>query len=404
MRRLGFLVLTAVLFFGSGGPGRAGVTQEFRSQTSLGVRTADTLSQITGIAISPLLGMGALGAYKYYRTPEIERARLPWYAQPWFFSAALLVVGLCMAKDAAGPAVPTALKKPLNLLELFENKASALLATGVIVPLALELFEHLKAVDSTELDFAGAHLAAANLHVLGGLIAVPFALAIYAVVWLVSHTINVLVLISPFTTVDAALKSLRAGILGTVVGAGALDDRLGAGWAIVVVLICVLLAPWAFRTVVFGTVFAWDLVTFRRRRFVPERSGNWMFSARPIGTAPSRAFGLLRTTAIGGLEFVWRPWLVFPARVEPLPEGRYWVGRGLIHSQILRQEGDRPADVFNLPPRCSSHEDAIARVYEMDGVRPVGLRAAWAWLKGLFRSGPSLQSVGSPGNRTPAFD
>ena len=73
-----------------------------------GVAAAETISQVTGVAISPLLGVGAAGAFQYFRAPEAERARLSWYAQPWFWGPALLIVGLCFLKDALGPAVPTA--------------------------------------------------------------------------------------------------------------------------------------------------------------------------------------------------------------------------------------------------------------------------------------------------------
>ena len=74
-----------------------------------GIAAAETLSQVTGIAISPLLGVGAVGAYRYIQTPSAQRAKLSWYAQPWFWGPALLIVGLCFLKDALGPAVPTAL-------------------------------------------------------------------------------------------------------------------------------------------------------------------------------------------------------------------------------------------------------------------------------------------------------
>src|SRR5262245_38606238 len=57
-----------------------------------GVEAAQAISTITGVAISPLLGVGAVGAVKYYRTPEAARGRLPWFAQPWFFVPALVLV------------------------------------------------------------------------------------------------------------------------------------------------------------------------------------------------------------------------------------------------------------------------------------------------------------------------
>ncbi len=363
---------------------------DFKRHTSTAVRATESLSQVTGIAISPLLGVGALGAYQYYCTKPEDRVRLRWYAQPWFWSVALTIVGVCLLKDSLGPAIPTSLKKPLDLLELFENKASALIATGVIVQIAADVFDSLQPRLSSELNLAGLHFAAAGINSLGDFLMIPLALMIFAVVWLVSHTINVLVLVSPFTTVDTALKSFRTAVLGSVVGTQALDDRLGGAWALVVVLVCVLLAPWAFRTVVFGTVFAWDLVTFRRLRFTPSGSGNWMFTARQIGHAPHRSLGVLSRQDSGELVFKWRPWLILPARTEVLPPGRYVVGRGLIYSEILRVEGDHAPDFFNLPPRCSSHEDALARLYQFDEVRPVGLRAAWTWLKGLTSTRPAL--------------
>ena len=391
MKTVGGLLLALVLLPGFLAPLRGAGIDDFKKQTSVGVKAAESLSQVTGIAISPLLGVGALGAYKYYLATPVERTGLPWYAQPWFFGAALLVVGLCMAKDVAGPVVPTSLKKPLDVLELFENKASAILATGVIIPIALEIFEHVKPQVSGQLDLAGLHFAAAGITWLGDLIAVPVALVTFGVVWLVSHTINVLILISPFTTVDAALKSFRAAILGTVAGAGFLDVRLGAFWSLIVIGVCVLLAPWAFRTVTFGTVFAWDLLSLRRKRFEPSPDANWLFTACPIGQAPSRAYGRLRRTVAGHLEFVWRPWLVLPERVEAVPPGRYVVGRGLIHSEIIRIEDQQAPDVFNLPPRCNGHEDALSRIYGLEEVRPIGLRAAWVWIKGLLESRPALE-------------
>ena len=60
-----------------------------------------------------------------------------------------------------------------------------------------------------------------------------------------------------------------------------------------------------------------------------------------------------------------------------------------------RAEGDKAPDVFDLPPRCNGHEGALARAYGLDEVRPIGLRAAWAWLKSLFCAEPALVHEGS---------
>ena len=68
-----------------------------------GVAFAGTLSQITGVAISPMLGVSAVGAYTYFRTPTEKRASLPWYARPAFWIPALLLVAACACKDSLGP-------------------------------------------------------------------------------------------------------------------------------------------------------------------------------------------------------------------------------------------------------------------------------------------------------------
>ena len=51
-----------------------------------GVGIAQTLSTITGVAISPLLGVSAVGCYQYCKAETDEqRAKLPWFASPVFW-------------------------------------------------------------------------------------------------------------------------------------------------------------------------------------------------------------------------------------------------------------------------------------------------------------------------------
>jgi hypothetical protein len=149
-------------------------------------------------------------------------------------------------------------------------------------------------------------------------------------------------------------------------------------------LMCLLLAPWAFRTTVFGTVFAWDILSRRKHWFTPRADNLRVFTACKVGKAPRRAYGKLTRNERGELLFTWRPWLVFAPRTEIVPPGNYVVGKGIIHSEILRVEGEDAPDIFNLPPRCNGHEDTVATALDLKEVRPVGLRAFWAAIKGLF--------------------
>src|SRR6478735_12055592 len=65
-----------------------------------GLEIAALITQVTGVAISPLLGVSAIGAYRWVQasTPE-EKAKLPWYGNPGFWICGLLLVGLVAAKD-----------------------------------------------------------------------------------------------------------------------------------------------------------------------------------------------------------------------------------------------------------------------------------------------------------------
>lgn len=349
-----------------------------------GLEAAQAISTITGVAISPLMGVGGVGVWKYFKTPEEQRAKLAWYAQPWFWFPALLLVAVVFVKDTFGTMLPTAVKKPFDVAEAIENKISGLVAAGAFVPLIAMIFGSIGGDDSSFYSQMG--LAAVDGAAILNVLTVPFAVAAFLVVWMVSHVINVLIIISPFTTVDAALKSFRLFLLSTVAGTAFVDPYVGAAWSLVLVLICWLLAGWAFRLTTFGAIFAWDVVTFRSGRFQVQPDGNAVFTAGKLGAAPIRTYGRLSRGANGELILSYRPWLVLPRRSVTLPAGKYAVGRGLFYSEIVRIEGEESTAALTLPPRFRSHEEEVSSVYLLAGVQDVGvvkgLKAVWNWMTG----------------------
>jgi hypothetical protein len=346
-------------------------------------KLAETISMITGVAISPLLGVGAVGAYDYFkaRTPE-EKARLPWFANPWFWAPALLLVGACFLKDSAGIAIPAVLKKPFDVAEAVENKLSGIVATAAFVPIAAAIFESPGASDGASLAALG--FAAIDLHWLFNALMVPVAMLAFFFVFMASNAINILILLSPFSSVDAALKGFRAVILMSVVGTSFANPWIGAAWALILILFSWLIAGWSFRLSHFGVVFIWDFFTGRKNRFVPDPKENKMFLGAKARKVPTRTYGSLSQNENGELAFNYRPWLVFPRRTIVLPPGIYEAGRGLFYSEILRVEGEDVKTVILLPPRYRGHEEEIAKIYGFAGTRDVGIRAAWAWFKSLF--------------------
>jgi hypothetical protein len=348
-------------------------------------KVCETISMITGVAISPLMGVSGVGAYDYFKakTPE-AKAKLPWFANPLFWIPAMLLVGACFFKDTAGIALPVVLKKPFDVAETIEHKISGLVATGAFVPIIVNMMHEVNATaPSATLSSLG--FAAITLpNWLYDILMTPVAMAAFFIVFLASNAINILILLSPFTTVDAALKAFRTTILASVVGTSFVNPWIGAAWALIVILISWLIAGWSFRLSYFGIVFIWEFITGRRNRFHPDAKENKMFLGRKCEKVPTRTYGKLSRNEKGELIFNYHPWLVLPRRTLVLPAGNYEAGRGVFYSEILRVEGDSAKTVMLLPPRYRGHEEEIARIYHFTGVQDVGLRAAWSWFKSLF--------------------
>lgn len=368
---------------------------------SPGAPIATAISTVTGMAISPLLGTGAYGAYQYFTAKDdAARAKLPWYAQVSFFLPALLIVAACAAKDSFGAVVPPGLKKPLDVLETIENKATGLIAAGAVVPFTMDALskmivsgksaaaEHV--VNSGGLAMMHPNLASMDFSWLLNVLTIPFGIAMFAVVWMASHAINVLILLSPWGAIDAALKGARTSLLGLLTLSAMVNPWLGAALSIVVIIVAWFVAGWAFRLTVFGTEFCWDFFTLRRTRFQPAQDGNRLFAGGNLPGVPVRTYGRLEKRDNGRLVFVYRPWLVLAPRTADLPESGLHVGRGLFFSSIVTVSGET---YLLLPPRYHGHEQAMADIYRFVSVRDAGLRKAWSVVKELFGGGAAKTQV-----------
>lgn len=345
-----------------------------------GKEIAQHISLLTGVALSPLMGVSGVGAWQYWqaKTPE-QKAKLAWYANPLFFVPALLLVLLCFAKDTVGTALPTAVKKPFDIAETVEHKISGLVATGAFVPIAAAIFHAKTGGGGAALSDLG--FAAIDLSWLYNALMVPISMVAFFIVFLASNAINVLIILSPFTIVDAALKGFRLALLGTVSVSALANPWIGAAWALILILIAYLIAGWSFRLSHFGLVFTWDFFTFRSSRFTPDKAGNKLFLGRKITKVPARTYGKLSRDEKGSLILKYRPWLVLAERTLVLPDGKYFVGRGAFFSEIQELQADAAKTALLLPPRYRGHEEELARIYGLTGVSDIGLRAAMNWIK-----------------------
>lgn len=354
---------------------------------------AGAISTVTGIAISPLLGTGAYGAYQYFRTPSEQRTSLPWYAQISFWGPALLIVGACAVKDAFGAVLPPGWKKPLDVLETVENKATGLVAAGAVVPFTMSALSKMIMKDggsSAGVDsilpagMAAIQVGAIDWSWLLNILTVPFGIAVFLVVWMASHAINALILISPWGAIDAVLKSGRTALLGLLTITATMNPWLSAALSVVVIIIAYMIAGWAFRLTIFGSIFCWDFFTVRRKRFKPDSRENKLFSSNVLTkqSVPMRTYGrLINEPENGAWKFSYRPWLFLKERTVTVKPVAPFVGEGLFYSAI----GDGEKTMFVLPPRYNGHERELVDVYKIEGgVQPAGLLKSWKLMKELF--------------------
>lgn len=356
-----------------------------------GVAFSQGITEITGVAISPLLGVSSVGAWRYWKTPAEARSSLPWYAQPWAWGTGFVLLVLCFLKDSFGTAVPGMLKKPFDMVELFENKASALVASGAFVPLvAAEMAKHLEAEKAAVpvATLTGDTMAFIDLSWL----MIPGAVIAFLLVWICSHAINVLIILSPFSTVDAVLKLLRTGLLAMIGVVYAIAPWLAAVLCVVIIFVAAWLAPAAMRLAIFGARFAVDiLLPWRgKRRATPESPH--VFTLGRLAGLPPRTGGRLVLLDDGTAVFRYRRWCVLDERTIPLPAGERQVEKGILSPSLVHGRGEGEATLLLFLPRYRGHEEKLVEHLKLQGVREHamarGFSAVKEWLKGVLRRRP----------------
>ena len=329
-----------------------------------GVDLAEGISQITGTAVSPLLGVSAIGTWTYFSTAAEHRDQLPWYCQPLAWGIGFSVLALCFAKDSLGIALPPLVKKPLDFLELFENKASAAIASTAFVPLiAAQMSQRVAASRAAATETAsfmsgeGTLLASAPMPTLSALplletwLLVPLAIFGFLVVWLLGHAINVLMLLSPFGIVDAFLKFIRLLAIAVIVTITAIFPTLGVILCLALIVIAALLAPAAFRLAAFGSLMGGDyLVSLVRRKKKCGETVRGFLARKTEHRLKARSFGKLECDHEGQLSFVSRWLFIGPRRRVVLSEesGSASLNRGLLFPSLAILEHESQDDA--APP------------------------------------------------------
>jgi len=130
--------------------------------------------------------------------------------------------------------------------------------------------------------------------------------SVTVVVWMVGHAFDVLALVSPFPFLDLLLKGFRNAILVALAVTTAINWKLGLAASLALILVFLALVGWAYRLLVFGVRFSWDLlrVLITEWRRVPSPDKPILaFAARGVTSVPRRTYGKLSRDSEGALVF-----------------------------------------------------------------------------------------------------
>jgi hypothetical protein len=335
---------------------------------------ASGIAQITGLAISPLIVLVAIGWADFFGLGGSNATQLPLHANPWFLVPCSIVLTLALLKKIASPAIPLPVRKLLDACEYFEAKLSALVAAGVLLPTLISTM----AAATGAPDPTGTQTAAFFSGTAAYVVLVPVALLIFGSVWITFHVIDALIVLSPFAIVDTMLVALRGAILGVLGLAFLVSPYLALAFAIPLIVLSFLLAGWCVRLDLFALCVATDLLFGRDGDLAQPRA----FLARRGLGAPIRTMGHAEPCE-AGIRFSYRPLFILPRRTLEVPVERAALVHGLLWPTLT--DGLKQRSVVAFPPRYGRHVDQLAQRFHAE-VRDGRLRGGLRRVRQMFAS------------------
>lgn len=344
------------------------------SDTELGQTIAIELGKVLGVALSPAVGLAAVGLW--YRATS-EHPQSYWYASWWFIATMSSLALLVAAKDTLGSMAGPA-KQIADGAEVLLNNGAGLIALAatlswVVVPLGTPATELAQGMLDGLVPTAHAATESAALAAptelagwLGAGLLAAVTTILFGVVWLVSQTFNVMIMLNPFSPLDPFLKMGRLLLIGALFLACALSPWLGIPFAILIVLFSFFVSGYCLRMMVYGTVMAWDLTRGARGAPVSEDRA-LAFAGRGLSEVPTRTLGHLELTESQSLCFQYRPWLVLPKRTIELHSLTLYAVDGSLYPSLYEDPEGRSKATIDLPPRARQTCDSLARAFELGG-------------------------------------
>ncbi|MBN2224108.1 MAG: hypothetical protein JW765_05485 [Deltaproteobacteria bacterium] len=381
-----------------------------------GTDIALRITELTGVALSPLVGLVVIGTIEYYRAKK-QGEPVRWYFSLWFMGTIVLVLVLITLKDTIGELAPF-FKKPLDALDFVQHKFSGIIAFAIVAPrLVLSILEPVGQTVSYLFNLVNPVAAAwaagpptdgitgtvGTLLIVAVVVSAVIAAVFFLTVWLAAGAVETLILLAPIPFVGLILRSFRLSVFGLLMIGAAVSPVIGIVLSFVILYVSYRILGWSVRLAVFGWVIALDTLGGRHHYLrVEEQRHIAAFASSAIRGVRSRSYGRLVNKG-ASLVFEYRPFGVLSRKSVAAAEhpDRVGIARGTLVSSVvgIRRDHKRPPVLFWLPPRYRGHEEPVARLL---GLSPEihdqrfrkRLKDAWSWIVGQTANGsPEPEAV-----------
>ena len=338
---------TTAVTVGSAGASAALSTGGTESRAAI---VATGIAQLTGLAISPLLVLVAIG-WTDYALVAADGA-LPLHANPWFLIPCSVALALALLKKSASPAIPLPVRKLLDAAEYLEAKLSALVAAGVLLPTIVGTMSGAVGGDAAGAQTAGFTGEWATLLWLA-----PAMLVLFGAVWITFHAVDALIVLSPFALLDTALALGRFLVLAVIGLALVVSPFLALALCAPIILACLLVAGWCVRLDLFALCVAKDILGSLISAPAADLARPRAFLARRGLGAPIRTMGHAEPDA-ADVRFTYRPFFVLPRRTLVIPARSPEIVHGAVWPTLV--EGAQGRGIVSFPPRYRARAAELA--------------------------------------------
>jgi hypothetical protein len=259
---------------------------------------SQNVAQLTGMALEPLLVIGAIGAYKYLTSSEEAKSLLPWYYMPWFWLICLIVY--------AAVHFPTALSVigfPSQISSAFKagGKVIGLVVTSPIIfdqvttiartPRMQDAFSSAQPYQYLSASFVPWEWFSGTPEIIWFITIAPMLFFIFFAMWLLNFVFDMLTFLSPFGFIDALLEFFRIVFYTVLLVVAIFLPQLVFFLVIPLAFISIISFGWSVRRTVMGFVFIRDFINRKKETSIDEQ-GIAAFAGPSLGCS-NKCYGKL---------------------------------------------------------------------------------------------------------------